>query len=97
MLNPKKVDSGIVGIGLLFFSVFYLIKIDLIQLALPNWAAASAGWFISSIFLLRAMGDFKYVGFLKKVRNTPFGEMDSKFYSPLFFTIGILGFAIELI
>lgn len=97
VLNPKKTDSAIVGLGLLFFSAFYLIKIDVIQLDLPNWAAVSAGWFISSIFLLRSVGDFKYVGFTKKVKSTEFGKADAKFYSPLCLFIGILGITIELI
>jgi hypothetical protein len=97
VLNPKKSDSAIVGMGLLFFATFYLIKLETIEMVLPNWAAVSAGWFISIIFLLRAMGDFKYVGFFKKVQNTKFGEMDSKIYTPLCLGIGILGILIEVI
>jgi hypothetical protein len=97
VLNPKKTDSAIVGMGLLFFATFYLIKLETIEMVLPNWAAVSAGWIISIIFILRAIGDFKYVGFFKKVQDTKFGELDSKFYSPLCFGIGILGIIIEVI
>lgn len=96
VLNPKKIDSAMVGIGLLFFATFYLIKLGTIEMVLPNWATVSAGWIISSIFLLRAMGDFKYIGFFKKVKDTSFGELDSKIYSPLCLGIGILGILIEV-
>ena len=96
ILNPKKIDSAIVGIGLCLFAVFYLVKVDLIALFFPSWVANSAGWLISIIFLLRAMGDFKYVGFFKNVKHTPFGKLDSSYFSPLCLALGFIGFLIEL-
>jgi hypothetical protein len=33
--------------------------------------------------LARAVGDFKYVGFSKRVRGTPFARLDTWIYSPL--------------
>ncbi len=38
---------------------------------------------IAIIFLLRAIGDFKFIGFFKKVRLTRFGINDTQFFSPL--------------
>lgn len=38
---------------------------------------------IAAIFLVRAVGDFNYVGFFKKKRNSAFARNDSKIYSPL--------------
>ncbi|MCU0444108.1 MAG: DUF3995 domain-containing protein [Microscillaceae bacterium] len=38
---------------------------------------------IGSIFLLRAIGDFKYIGFSKKIKNTAFARQDTRWYSPL--------------
>jgi hypothetical protein len=41
------------------------------------------GIFILAIlFALRAMGDFHYVGFFKKVKSTPFALYDTKYFSP---------------
>ncbi len=97
VLNPKKIDSAVVGIGLFLFSFFYLVKGDLVNLELPHWAFISAGWFISSIFLLRAMGDFKYVGFFKKNKLTRFAKLDSYYFSPLCLTLGLNGLLIESI
>lgn len=96
VLNPKKIDSAIVGLGLTLFGLYYLTKVELIPIILPHWASISAGWFISIIFLLRAMGDFKYVGFFKKVRSTPFGKLDSSFFSPLCLMLGVIGILIEV-
>lgn len=97
VLNPKNIDNAIVGVGLLVFSMIYLLKSGLIQVNLPNWIILYVGWIISAIFLLRAIGEFKYVGFFKKIRNTKFGELDTKFFSPLCLGIAIIGMLIEII
>ena len=33
--------------------------------------------------LMRAIGDFRYVGFFKRVRGSRFARMDTTLYSPL--------------
>lgn len=95
VLNPKTIDSAIVGLVLTIFSLFYLLKSGLISFPLPQWLFSSIGWVIPTIFLLRAIGDFKYVGFFKRVRSTKFGKLDSKFFSPLCLLIAILGLIIQ--
>jgi len=97
MLNPKKIDSAIVGFGLLLFAIYYMLEGGFIHLDLPNWITNYLGWIIPSIFIVRAVGDFKYVGFLKKVKNTVFGKFDSKYFSPLCLLIGVIGIIIKIV
>ncbi|WP_437396567.1 DUF3995 domain-containing protein [Flagellimonas lutimaris] len=97
VLNPKKIDSAIVGIGLIAFGFFYVLKSGLIEYNLPEWILKYGSWVIPIIFLLRAVGEFKYVGFFKSVRKTDFGKLDTKLFSPLCLIIGILGIIIQLI
>lgn len=97
MLNPKKTDSLIVGIGLLLFGCFYLIKIGIIAIELPSFAMSIASWVIPAIFLFRAIGDFRYVGFSKKVTNTTFAKKDTKFYAPLCLIIASIGFILGMV
>ncbi len=97
MLNPKKKDSIVVGLGLLIFGVFYLIKVDVIEFRLPQVIITIAGWIIPSIFLLRAIGDFRYIGFTKKIRSTTFAKKDSRLYSPLCLGISIIGFILGMV
>ena len=40
-------------------------------------------WVLATTLALRAIGDFRLVGFFKRVRGTPFARADSLFYSPL--------------
>ena len=96
LLNPSKSDSLIVGVGLALFAIFYLIQGDFATLPIPHWLHGIIAWLIPSIFLLRAMGDFKYIGFFKKVTSTPFGQRDSKFFSPLCLFLAANGILIEL-
>jgi len=97
VLNPKKIDSAIVGIGLTAFGIFYLFKSGLIEYNLPESIMKYGTWIVPIIFLLRAIGEFKYIGFFKSVKNTNFGKLDSKFFSPLCLVIGIFGILIQLI
>lgn len=97
VLNPKKIDSAIVGIGLTTFGMFYLLKSGLIDYSLPDFIMKYGGWIIPIIFLLRAIGDFKYIGFFKRIKNTRFGKLDTCFFSPLCLVIALLGIYIHLI
>ncbi len=97
VLNPTKFDSAIVGIELAAFASFYLFSSGLINNYLPTWLTNYGGWIIPSVFIIRAIGDFKYVGFFKKVRQTNFGKKDTLFYSPLCMGIGLIGIVIKLI
>ena len=92
VLNPGKIDTIVVALGLLYFSLFYLIYAEILVISLPQWLLTASSWGIPSIFILRAVGDFKYVGAFKRIKGTPFAEKDSKFFSPLCFVMGLLGF-----
>lgn len=96
VLNPKMADSIIVGLGLTIFGLFYLLKAGIVEINLPEWIMKYGGWIIPSIFLLRAIGEFKYIGFFKKVKKTDFGKLDTKFFSPLCLFIGLCGLIIQL-
>ncbi|MBY4671412.1 DUF3995 domain-containing protein [Burkholderia multivorans] len=60
--------------------------------------AARAGWImpgaypsatgiaivvLALMFAVRAVGDFRYVGFFKRIRGSRFARMDTLYYSPL--------------
>jgi len=49
-----------------------------------SWAAMAAG----SAFLLRALGEFRLVGFFKRVRDSDFARWDTWCFSPLCVAIG---------
>lgn len=97
VLNPGKIDSTIVGLALCTFAGYYAIIAMNIPTFLPERVVAYAGWVISLLFLLRAIGDFKYIGFFKRVKKTAFAKKDNSFYSPLCLVVGTIGIILELI
>lgn len=94
VLNPRPVESAIVGLGLLAFGVFYVLRSDFVSINLPGWLATGGSWLIPIIFLLRAIGDFKYVGFFKTITSTNFARLDTYIYSPLCMLVAITGFVL---
>jgi hypothetical protein len=51
-------------------------------------------WGISSVFLLRAIGNLRTFGFFKTITGTPFSRWDSRVYSPLCLLIALLAAAL---
>lgn len=96
VMMPGLLPTFIVAFGLFGFGLFILIKSGLINFDLPHWLSNYGLWIIASIFILRAIGEFNYVGFFKKMKHTKFGQRDTKYYSPLCLLIGVLTIIIEL-
>lgn len=96
VLNPKMIDCLIVGVALFSFAIVHLIVADIVLVKLPVWISHYALWVIGSIFFLRAIGEFKYIGFFKRIKSTPFGRNDSRYYSPLCLLIGINAILIQM-
>lgn len=95
MLNPGKIDSSIVATGLLAFAAYYAHQAGFLSVELPPYVSY-VGWAIPAIFLLRSVGDFRYVGFFKRVRETAFAKNDTFFYSPLCLTLATIGFYLQV-
>jgi hypothetical protein len=87
---PRTISTFVVAVGLLCFGLFYLIKYGFIEMSFPIWLDKTGFWIIASIFILRAIGDFNYVGFFKKHKSSKFAINDTKYFSPLCSLIGIL-------
>jgi hypothetical protein len=97
VLRPGPSACFVVAIGLAGFAIFALIRADILHISLPVWIYANGLWIIAAVFILRAIGEFKYIGFFKKIKQTPFGKNDTKFYSPLCLVIGILCLVLEIL
>ena len=87
---PGLVPTFIVAFGLLTIGLFILVNASFLNFPVPSWLNKYGLWIIAGIFIVRAIGDFNYVGFFKKIKQIRFGQNDTKYYSPLCLTIGIL-------
>lgn len=72
-----------VASGLMLFSFLMLTGSGLISFSPLQNYKDTALFIISGIFLVRAVGEFRYVGLTKKIRNTAFAIFDTRYYTPL--------------
>lgn len=80
LLRPGKFATALVAVVLFVFAfVAYKLRFE----SSVDEIYIYAGWIISALFFLRAIGEFHTVGFFKKVKQTPFAQFDTFFYSPL--------------
>jgi hypothetical protein len=96
VLRTSVLSCIIVGCGLLMFAFYYVLELRQMDFVLTNFLVRFVKWIIPSIFLLRAIGDFNYVGFTKRITNSKFGRLDTKYFSPLCVLIAMLGFIVAL-
>ena len=90
LFTPSKLMTIVVGLGLLSFAFIILGHIGVFELLYLESAFKYGTWIIAFIFLVRSIGDFKYVGFFKKIKDTKFALWDSRLYSPLCLLISAL-------
>ncbi|WP_343570538.1 DUF3995 domain-containing protein [Sphingobacterium sp.] len=83
IFNPTRVDTLLVAVGLLIFAFVNLCAIGVLDVPLDAKYIRYGMSMISGIFLLRFIGDMKFVGIFKKYRKSSFAVRDTYFYSPL--------------
>lgn len=96
-ISIPKFATLIVAFILVLFGFMYLMKLNFFLFSFPNTIMNYGYWIIPFLFILRAIGEFNYVGFFKKIRNTEFAKADSIIFSPLCLGIGIIGLLIQIL
>jgi hypothetical protein len=72
-----------VGLALSAAAAVCAARAGLLAVDAPAWLAPTGVWVLTAVFVGRAVGDFRTVGFFKRVRGTLFARRDSLLYSPL--------------
>lgn len=93
---PRTISTLIIATGLLGFGMFYLVKYGLITTNLPEWLNKYGFLIIISIFILRGIGDFNFIGLFKKHKSSEFAINDTKYYTPLCLVIVLLTLTLVL-
>jgi len=94
--QPPFIATIIVAVLLLIAAGLFLWHRGVIAPALPQWIRIAGIWTVTIVFLARAIGEFRYVGFFKKVRDTGFGRKDTLIYSPLCLLLAILALIVVI-
>jgi len=87
---PRKIGTLLVAFLLVVAAFLLFIKGVYLRNA-QEFNFFSLGCTVcAAIFLIRAIGDFKYVGFFKKIKHSQFARNDTRFYSPLCLLIAVV-------
>ncbi|HEX5026464.1 MAG TPA: DUF3995 domain-containing protein [Agriterribacter sp.] len=97
IMQPGLLACFVVALALLCFGLFISVKSGIASFPLPGWVMRYGLWVISILFALRAIGEFKYVGFFKKIKSTRFGQFDTRYYSPLCLAIAVSTIVLALL
>lgn len=80
---PSSTATVGVGIVLLAFAGLVAATAGLLPLAVPRVVLVWLSYALALGLVMRAIGEFKYVGFFKRVRGSRFARLDTLVYSPL--------------
>ena len=80
---PSKRATIFVGLALVCCCALILARGGLVGRGLPQEVLETMCTCLWVGLAIRAIGDFRYVGFFKSVKGTPFAQFDTIVYSPL--------------
>ena len=92
VFQPSTAGTLAVAAALFCAMLVILGQINLLGEAIPKRIFRWATLFIGVLFFLRAIGEFRLVGFFKQVRDTPFAFWDTWLFSPLCLLIAVTAF-----
>lgn len=96
VLTPGPLASVLVGGALAAAGLVAACRAELFCVGLPSWMARGGIWVVALLFAARAIGDFRYAGFFKRVRGTRFAQRDTWLFSPLCVLIAVLAAVVGL-
>jgi len=88
VLEPSRLATLAVAVALASAAALVLLRAGALSSPIPaRWVRWGCG-LVGLVFLLRAIGELRFVGFFKSVQGTPFALWDTWLYSPLCLLIG---------
>ncbi len=89
VIRPGRAATFAVAIALSLAALLIAARAGLIHRLLPPRLIELGAWGVAAAFALRAVGDFRYAGLFKHIRDTPFARWDTGLFTPLCVLIAI--------
>ena len=97
IFEPSALATLVVALGLALCAVVIAGAAGILTLPLSQPVLVWLTRALALVLLVRALGDFRLVGFFKRIRDTRFARLDTAVYSPLCLALAIgsavIGFA----
>jgi hypothetical protein len=86
---PTNTECLDVAAALILASVIVAARGELLRSPMPEAWTHIGAFAVGTVLIARGIGDFRYVGFFKRVRDTAFAEWDTRLFSPISFLLGV--------
>ena len=83
LFTPSVRATVIVALLLLMAAMILLLRVNVPANGTLEFITRCGAWVLTAVFVLRATGDFHWIGFFKTVHATGFARLDTWLYSPL--------------
>lgn len=97
VFQPSTLSTFVVAMGLAMCTLLIAATAGILTLPLSQAVLAWLTRALAVVLLIRAIGDFRLVGFFKRIRDSRFARLDTVVYSPLCLALAIgaaiVGFA----
>lgn len=89
---PSITATAVVGVALLSFGFLVAATAGLVAVPVSGRVLSWFSFALSIALFARAIGEFRLVGFFKRVRGTRFARLDTIIYSPLCLFLSLIVF-----
>ncbi|ANJ74080.1 DUF3995 domain-containing protein [Ralstonia insidiosa] len=90
VFKPSAIGTASIAVILLAMAAWVAAAAGILAAPVPQGVLRVGAFVLAAIFVLRAVGDFRYVGFFKRVRGSVFARRDTWGYSPLCVVLAVL-------
>lgn len=94
--QPSRWATVAVAMALFCAAALVAIRSGILSVPAPTFLAEIGCWGLVAVFGLRALGDFRYLGFFKRVTDTRFARADTLVYSPLCAVLAAMAAAVAI-
>jgi hypothetical protein len=84
-----RIGTALLAFGLLAAALLVAEQTLGFMPAVSSSSTAVGCWILAALLLLRTVGDFRYVGLFKRVKDTAFAYWDTAAYTPLCLLLGV--------
>ena len=95
-ISPSKFVTFFVSVALSTSALLVAALGGLLVLPLPAKLLTNLGYALALVLLFRAVGDFRLVGFFKRIHGTRFSRFDTVLFSPLCLALALGVFLVAL-
>lgn len=83
VFRPGPIASLSVAAALALAAAFVLARGHVVADWAPARVITLGTWGVATAFAARTIGEFRYVGVFRRVRDTPFARWDARLFTPL--------------